>query len=87
MSAQVPTLREIRSVLPAAPHSDVDVERIADFLASVDWGRLDAASREAALLGEMEGWTTAYGEGDLSRSEYIRRLSTARAESTPATTR
>ena len=84
MSAQVPTLRDIRSVLPDAPQSEVDAEEIADFLAGVDWGRLDPASREARLLGQLEGWTTAYGEGDMTQAEYVARLLSARPETAAA---
>jgi hypothetical protein len=67
-------MRDIRLLLRKALRAGLDADRVADFLAGVDWGQLPPAGREAALLGRMEGWTTAYSEGDLSESEYVARL-------------
>ena len=77
MSAQTPTMREIRNLLDSSLRSPLDLDGVADFLAAVDWGRVDHKSREAALLGQIEGWTTEYTEGELSGAQYRAKLSDA----------
>ena len=47
------------------------------WLATIDWGgveRADDSVRE--LVGEIEQWSTAYAEGDLTHEEYKGRLLT-----------
>lgn len=53
----------------------VDADLLGEFLATVDWGTVDNSDpvvRE--MLGQLEAWTTAYSEGQLSRDEYTAEL-------------
>ncbi len=65
--------QEIRLAL----HRGLDSERIADFLATIDWSAVDRA-RPAVKdqLGKLEMWSTQYAEGDLNRYAYMTRLAT-----------
>ena len=52
-----------------------DLDRITDFLASVDWshfGTADPAIRD--LLGRVELWDTEFVEKDITEAEYTERL-------------
>jgi hypothetical protein len=53
----------------------LDSDRIADFLAAVDWSSVARASERVRLrLGRLEQWATAYAEGELTRAQYMARL-------------
>ncbi len=67
---------EVREVLARG----LDVDRMADFLASVDWGGASGAPEVRELLGVLEMATTEYGEGDRTRDEYIELLQGVAAE-------
>lgn len=58
---------EVREVLARG----LDVDRLADFLASVDWGGQPGSPEVRELLGALEMATTEYGEGDRTRDEYL----------------
>jgi hypothetical protein len=63
---------EIRDAL----RDGIDADRIADFLAGIDWGSLaSAAPVVTERLGLLEEWSTQFAEGEISEDEYGRRLS------------
>ncbi len=65
----------IRNVVRRALRPGLDAELLGDFLASVEWGSADSAGPGVrAMLGEIEGWATAYSEGELTRAAYVARL-------------
>ncbi len=61
---------EVREVLARG----LDIDRLADFLASVDWGGAPGSSEVRELLGALEAATTEYSEGDRSRENFIELL-------------
>ncbi|MCZ6546147.1 MAG: hypothetical protein O6913_10675 [Chloroflexi bacterium] len=74
------TEADVRSAIREAmsPQPDFDrpiLDRIDDFLASVDWSDGGGVlTPVAALLGRLEHWATEYAEGDLARLDYLQRL-------------
>ena len=74
---QIATMRNARilSEIRAAVRTGLDADRVADFLANVDWSTVsEAPSGIRDRLGLLEAWATAYAEGELSRSAYVARL-------------
>lgn len=68
-------MQRVRNLVRRALRAGLDAELVGEFLASVDWGGLEAAdSKAAAILGQMEGWATEYAEGELTRAQYVARL-------------
>ncbi len=80
MSTRFPAIQElttvrIRNVVRRALRPGLDAELLGDFLASVEWGAADSAGPGVrAMLGQIEGWATAYAEGELTRGAYVARL-------------
>ncbi|MBM4410997.1 MAG: hypothetical protein FJ037_06710 [Chloroflexi bacterium] len=68
------TLPQVRTAVRAALADGLDAERVASFLASVDWGGEAGAPEVRELLGELEMALTEYGEGDLKREAFEQRL-------------
>lgn len=69
------TPSQVRNVVRRALRKGLDAEMVGDFLASVDWGGCDAAGAQVkAMLGDMEAWSTAYAEEELTRAQYVARL-------------
>ena len=65
----------VREAISPAVAQVLDADSIAGWLAAVDWGQHEAADLAVrTLLGELEQWSTAFAEGDLSSAEYKRRL-------------
>jgi len=65
----------INAEVRAALRKGVNPDRIADFVAAVDWsGAENASDRVRERLGLLELWATAYAEAELSRGEYLVRL-------------
>ncbi len=51
------------------------LDTLNDFLASVDWSGVDEGRPDVAdLLGQLEGWLSQYGHGELTRSQYVSHL-------------
>lgn len=74
---QIATLKNARisTEIRRALRDGLDSERIADFLADIDWRDMDMALPIVKQrLGLLEEWSTAYAEGDLSPSMYAGRL-------------
>lgn len=71
--AQV-TVDQVRAEVREVLARGLDVDRLADFLASVDWGGAPGAADVRDLLGVLETATTEYGEGDRTRDDYIKLL-------------
>lgn len=71
--AQV-TVDQVRAEVREVLARDLDVDRLADFLASVDWGGTPGPAEVRELLGALEMATTEFGEGDRTREEYIELL-------------
>lgn len=65
------TLAQVRAEVRAVLTDGLDVSRMADFLALVDWGGVPGVPEVRELLGELEQATTQYCESDLTRDEYI----------------
>ena len=66
---------DVRAMIALAMRSGLDSSVLDDFVASIDWSAHDSsvpAVREA--LGRIEGWSTAYHEGDMSVGEYAMSL-------------
>ena len=66
---------DVRKMIAVAIRTGLDRDTVDDFLAAVDWSRhmsADPAVRES--LGNIEGWATAYREGDMSLAEYVANL-------------
>ena len=80
MDTRFPAIQEltpqrVRNVVRRATSPGLDAEAVAGFLASVNWGTVDSADPAVrTMLGEMEGWATAYAEGELTRPEYVAHL-------------
>ncbi|MBA4179338.1 MAG: hypothetical protein C0506_02010 [Anaerolinea sp.] len=70
------TPQRVKTVVRRAVRAGLDAEALGEFLASVDWGAVEADPKVRSMLGEMEGWATAYAEGELTRAEYVARLLT-----------
>jgi len=69
------TTPRVRNVVRRALRTGLDAEMLGDFLASVDWSGYESAdSQVKAMLGEMEAWSTAYTERQLTRAQYVARL-------------
>ena len=63
---------EVQRVIRGALRGGLNLDALRDFLASVDWSGTDRQRPGIAdLLGEIEGWSEAFSEGDLGREEYI----------------
>lgn len=66
-------LSEIRKALWA----DLDVDRLSNFMAGIDWsGAGKSRPKIADDLGAVEAWTTQFTEGFISRDQLIARLLT-----------
>jgi hypothetical protein len=64
-------LNEIRASLSAG----LDVDKLSNFLASVDWsGAGTNRPRIADELGKIEAWTTQYTESFISHTQFVARL-------------
>ncbi|MCC7362990.1 MAG: hypothetical protein IT303_01355 [Dehalococcoidia bacterium] len=62
----------VRRTLRSGLHADI----LRDFLAGIDWStRATARPGTIATLSNLEGWTTAFDEGDLPESQFVSRLS------------
>lgn len=74
-SIQRLTPTAIRNVLRKAVRGGLDRAAVDDFLASVDWTGANSANPTVVrMLGELEGWATAFAEGELTFAQYIARL-------------
>lgn len=75
--AQV-TVDQVRAEVREVLARDLDVDRLLDFLASVDWSGTPrvGAPEIRDLLGMLELATTEYCEGDRTREDYVELLST-----------
>ena len=68
-------VEDVETAVRQALSGDLQPERLADFLASVDWSnqeRTPQAIRET--LGALEQCATEYAEGDLTEAGYRNRL-------------
>jgi hypothetical protein len=66
---------EVQRVVRVALRGGLNLAALRDFLASVDWSGTDRERPQIAdLLGEIEAWSEAFSEGDLTQDEYIARL-------------
>ena len=55
--------------------SNLDVDALDDFLASVDWSGTDQKRPKIAdHLGQLEGWSSQYVSGDINQTQFIARL-------------
>lgn len=64
-------LAVVKRALSAALAADV----LEDFLSSIDWSGTDRERPEIAdILGQMEGWASQYGDGGLTRAQYVGHL-------------
>lgn len=68
------TVDQVRAEVREVLARELDVDRMADFLASVDWGGTPGSAEVRELLGALELATTEFGEGDRTRDEYIELL-------------
>lgn len=58
-----------------ALRAGLDTDQIEDFLASVDWSGVNGALPEVTeILGELENWTTLYGERQIDKSQFVSKL-------------
>lgn len=65
----------ITAEVRAALRHGLDAERLAEFLANVDWtGFAEAPQKVRDRLGQLEAWASAYAERELSRGKYMARL-------------
>lgn len=69
------TIDDVRAMLREALRDGLDADRVADFVASVDWSDAAEADQQIRdLLGQLSEWSTEYDEGDLTRAQYVDRL-------------
>ncbi len=68
------SLDQVRTEVGEVLARDLDAERLADFLASVDWGGAPGSPEVRELLGALETAATEYSKGDLTEEEYRARL-------------
>ncbi len=65
----------VQGVIRRTLRSDLDVDILDDFLASVDWSGTDRKRPKIADdLGQLENWSSQFTSGDLSRPQFIARL-------------
>lgn len=66
---------DVLNVVRQALKRGLDADTLEDFLASVDWSGVDRERPPIAdLVGQMEGWSSRYADGDLSQAQYVDRL-------------
>ena len=67
------TVDQVRAEVREVLSQDLDVDRLADFLASVDWSGTPAVGTPEVrdLLGVLEMATTEYCEGDRTRQDFV----------------
>ena len=66
---------DVRDVVREALREGLDADLLADFVARIDWsGVQQSLPAIAALLGELEAWTTEYAEGDLTKTQFVAQL-------------
>ena len=65
---------DIQALVRRALRPGLDPDEVADFVASVDWTG-SSPTPIARQLGELEAWAAAYAEEQMSRGEYMARLS------------
>lgn len=72
------TVDQVRAEVREVLARDLDVDRLAEFLASVDWSGTPAVGTPELrnLLGVLELATTEYCEGDRTREDYVELLRT-----------
>jgi hypothetical protein len=63
--------KEVQHVVRGVLRGGLNLDALRDFLASVDWSGTDNELPQIAdLLGEIEAWSEAFSEGDLTQDEY-----------------
>lgn len=68
-------MEDVRDTIRAVLRNGIDITMLADFVASVDWGGMDAAEPAVRVaIGNLSGWTTELTEGVISKPEFERRL-------------
>lgn len=78
-SAAVPieklSAEDVEAAVRQALSEELQLDRLADFLANVDWTNQDRASEAIReTLGALEHCTTEYAEHDLAEVDYRYRL-------------
>jgi hypothetical protein len=68
-------LEDVRLAVADALRGELDLDALADFVASVDWSGFEAASAEVRnSLGELESSLTAFEEDEITLDEALARL-------------
>ncbi len=66
---------DVLAVVKRALSAALDADVLEDFVASIDWSGTDRERPEIAdLLGQLEGWAAQYGDGDMTRAQYVGHL-------------
>ena len=70
------TVDQVRAEVREVLAHGLDQSRLADYLALVDWGGEPGSPAVRDLLGALEMAATEYVESDLTRDDYVARLTT-----------